>query len=89
MIDATDVKAHPTASSLNKGRLPRLIGGAKGGMTSKRPVVCDRHGRAVRLYLSAGQCRDCTGAAVLLSHLPGATAWMTDKGMTATRPAPG
>ncbi len=28
MIDATDIKAHPTGSSLNKG--PRLIGGTKG-----------------------------------------------------------
>ena len=30
MIDATDIKAHPTASSLNKGGVPRLIGGTKG-----------------------------------------------------------
>ena len=30
MIDATDIKAHPTASSLNKGGAPRLICGAKG-----------------------------------------------------------
>ncbi len=31
MLDATDIKAHPTASSLNKGGCPRLVGGAKGG----------------------------------------------------------
>ena len=31
MIDATALKAHPTASSLNKGAPPpRLIGGTKG-----------------------------------------------------------
>ncbi len=31
MIDATDIKAHPTASSLNKGGCaPRLTGGTKG-----------------------------------------------------------
>ena len=30
MLDATDVKAHPTASSLNQGGCPRLIGGTKG-----------------------------------------------------------
>ena len=29
MMDATDLKAHPTASSLNRG-VPRLIGGTKG-----------------------------------------------------------
>ncbi len=28
MLDATDLKAHPTVSSLNKGA--RLIGGTKG-----------------------------------------------------------
>lgn len=49
MVDTTDVKAHPTASSLNKGVASRLIGGARGSMASKRPVVCDRHGRPVRL----------------------------------------
>ena len=37
MMDATDIKAHPTASSLNKGGCaPRLIGGAKGGMTNNK-----------------------------------------------------
>ncbi len=36
MIDATDIKAHPTASSLNKeGAAPRLIARTKEGMTSK------------------------------------------------------
>ncbi len=32
MIDATDIKAHPTACSLNKGGgvTPRLIGSTKG-----------------------------------------------------------
>ncbi len=30
MIDATDIKAHPTASRLNKGGAPHLIGGDKG-----------------------------------------------------------
>ena len=30
MINATNFKAHPTASSLNKGGCPRLIGRSKG-----------------------------------------------------------
>ena len=46
MIDATDIKAHPMASSLNKGGAPRLIGGAKGGMTSKLHGVCHSKGVA-------------------------------------------
>ena len=44
MLDATDIKAHPTAYSLNKGGASRLIGGAKGGMTSKLHGVCDSKG---------------------------------------------
>ena len=34
MIDATDIKAHPTASSLNKGGCPRLIGGTRGASST-------------------------------------------------------
>ena len=55
MIDTTDIKAHPTASSLNKGGCaPRLIGGAKGDMTSKLHVVCDSKGGPLRLHLREG-----------------------------------
>ena len=39
MLDATDIKAHPTASSLNKGGAAWLIGRTKGGMTRK--LHCD------------------------------------------------
>ncbi len=45
MMDATDIKAHPTASSFNKG-----------GMTSKLHGVCDSKGGPLRLHLSEGQC---------------------------------
>ena len=56
MIDATHIKAHPTASSLNKGGAPYLIGGTKGGMTSKLHGVCHSKGGPLRLHLSEGQC---------------------------------
>ncbi len=54
MLDATDIKAHPTASSFNKGVPPRLIGGAKEGMTSKLHGVCDSKGGPLRLHLREG-----------------------------------
>ena len=54
MMDATDIKAHPTASSLNKGGAPRLIGGTKGGMTSKLHGVCDSKGGSLGLHLRRG-----------------------------------
>ena len=58
MMDATDVKAHPTASSLNKGHVPGLIRRLSDppcrGPTSKRPVVCDKKRCPVRLHLSEG-----------------------------------
>ena len=52
MIGATDLKAHPTACSLNKG----------GGMTSKLHGVCDSKGGRLRLHLREGQCSDFTSA---------------------------
>ncbi len=54
MIDATDIKAHPTASSLNKGGVPHLIGRTKGGMTRKLHGVCESKGAPLRLHLSGG-----------------------------------
>ncbi len=42
MIDATGLKARPTASSLNKGGPPDQR--AKGDMTSKLPMACDSKG---------------------------------------------
>ncbi len=81
MLDATDIKAHPTASSLNKGGVPpRLIGGTKGGMTSKLHGVCDSKGGPLRLHLREGQCTDFTGADVLLKDLPPAATVMEDQG---------
>ena len=81
MLDATDIKAHPTASSLNKGGVPpRLIGGTKGGMTSKLHGVCDSKGGPLRLHLREGQCTDFTGADVLLKDLPPAATVMGDQG---------
>ncbi|MXW11637.1 MAG: hypothetical protein F4Z73_01910 [Synechococcus sp. SB0668_bin_13] len=49
MLDATYVKAQRTASSLNKwGAALRLSATPCGGLTSKRPLVCDGKGRPVR-----------------------------------------
>ena len=59
MIDATDLKAHSTASSLNKG-----------GMSSKLHGVCHSKGGPLRLYLPEGQCSDFTGADGVLKDLP-------------------
>ncbi len=64
MIDATYIKAHPTASSLNKGGDPRLIGRTKGGMTSSstKVVPCDStcvRGNAVTSLVLMGYARTC------------------------------
>ena len=80
MIDATDVKAHPTASSLNKGGVPRLIGDTKGGMTNKLHGVCHSKGGPLRLRLREGQCSDFTGADGVCKDLPPAATVMGDQG---------
>ncbi len=58
----------------------RLIGGTKGGMTSKLHVVCDSKGGPLRLHLSEGQCSDFSGADVLRKDLPPAATVMEDQG---------
>ena len=61
------------------------MGRTKGGLTSKRPVVCDGKGRPVRLLLSEGPCSDFTGAELLLRDLPQANVLIGDKGYDSNR----
>ena len=68
------------ASSLNKGGCPCLIDGTKGGMSSKLHGVCNSKGDSLRLHLREGQCRDFTGADVVLKDLPPAATVMGDQG---------
>ena len=79
-IDATDLKAHPTASSLNKGGTePRLMGRTKGGMIRKLHRVCHNKGRPLHLDLREGQWSDFTGADGVLKDLPLAIAVIGEK----------
>ena len=81
MLDATSLKAHRTASSLNKGgEEPELIGPTLRGTDQQTPCGV-RHARA---YCAASPQpeavhSDFTGADVLLRDFPGATALMGDK----------
>jgi hypothetical protein len=44
-IDTAHLKAHRAAARLlKKGHVPRCIGRCKGGLNSKRDVVCDKQG---------------------------------------------
>ena len=80
MMDATDIKAHPTASSLNKGGSPPPPDWPhQGGMTSKLYGVYDSKGGPLQLHLSEGQCSDFTGADVLLKDLPPVATVMGDQ----------
>ena len=49
-------------------------------MTSKPHGVCGSKGGLLRLHLREGQCRDFTGADVLLKDLPPAATVMGDQG---------
>ena len=80
MIDATDLKVHPTASSLNKGGCPRLIGRTKGGMTSSSMGSVTAKVVPLRFHLSEGQCSDFTSADVLRKDLAPAATVMGDQG---------
>ena len=81
MIDATDFKAHPTASSLNKGEGATPPDWSyQGGMTSKLHGVCHSKGGPLRLHLREGQCSDFTGAGGVRKDLPPAAMVMGDQG---------
>ncbi len=80
MVDATDIKAHPTASSLNKGGYTPPDWLDQGGMTSQLRGVCDSKGGRLRLHLREGQCRDFTGADGVRKDLPPAATVMGDQG---------
>ena len=80
MLDTIDIKAHPTASSLNKGGAPPPDWWHQGGMSSKLHGVCDSNGGSLRLHLREGQWRDFTGADGVLKDLPSAAAVIGDQG---------
>lgn len=78
MIDATHLKAHRTACSLRaKKWSPAARPGERRGSRDRKPdsfarerntklhAVTDPKGRPIRLFLSAGQASDYTGAALL------------------------
>jgi transposase len=52
-------------------------------MNSKLHVVCDSKGRPIQMYLSAGQTSDYTGAAGLVSGMPGVKVLLADRGYDA------
>jgi hypothetical protein len=71
-MDATCLKAHRTATSMaeKKGGRGCLIGRTKGGMNTKLHAICDRLGRPLNLFLTAGPVSDNIGARALLGSLP-------------------
>ena len=77
MVDATYVKARRTASSLKKGRCPRLIGRTKGASPASSTWSATAKGALSVFYLSEGQCSDFSGADVLLRDLPEAEQGIT------------
>ena len=86
MIDATYPKAHRTASSLRakKGEADdqrgRLIGRTKDGLNTRLHAVTDAKGRPLKLFMTAGQVSDDTGAAALPDSLPAAEWMLADRG---------
>ena len=52
-------------------------------MNSKLHTVTDAKGRPIRMFLSAGQTSDYTGAAALVSSLPKAGVLLADRGYDA------
>ncbi len=60
-----------------------MIGLTKGGMNTKLHAVTDTSGRPIRLFITAGQVSDYTGAAALMNSLPEADWLLADRGYDA------
>ena len=60
-----------------------MIGLTKGGHNTKLHAISDALGRPIRLFITAGQRSDYTGARVLLEHLPAAKTLLADHGYDA------
>ena len=60
-----------------------MIGLTKGGHNTKLHAVSDALGRPIRLFMTAGQRSDYTGARALLSDLPAASHMLADRGYDA------
>lgn len=52
-------------------------------MNTKRHAITDADGRSIRLFMTAGQVSDCTGAAALLGSLPKVEWLLADRGYDA------
>lgn len=87
MIDATHLKAHPTASSLwlKKGiqTVDRLIDRTKSGINTRLNAVTDQNERQLSFFMTVGQISDYTGASVLLDSLPMAQRMLANRGYDA------
>ena len=60
-----------------------MIGLTKGGMNTKRHAITDTSGRPIRLFITAGQVSDYSGAAALMNGLPKAEWLLADRGYDA------
>lgn len=59
------------------------MGRTKGDMNTKLHAVTDANGRPLKLFMTAGQVSDYTGAAALMGSLPEADYLLADRGYAA------
>lgn len=78
-LDATHIKVHRCASNPPGGQHGQALGRTKGGLNSKLHAVVDEAGRAVSLFLSAGNDADISHAQTVLEEIPAAMV-VADKG---------
>ena len=81
-IDASYVRVHHSAANARSGQAAEAMGKSRGGLTTKIHALCDGHGRALHLLLSAGNVADITMAPALVAALRAcdAAAVVADKG---------
>jgi transposase len=68
-IDASYVRVHHSGLNPAGGQAAQAIGISRGGLTTKIHALVDRHGRALKLLLSAGNVADISMAPALVADL--------------------
>ncbi len=82
MIDASIVRVHQHGPR-QKGWSRSLSGSFPGGLTTKIHALVDKHGRPIKLQLTAGEKSDIASAEILIADLPEGAMLIVDKGYDA------
>ena len=79
MVDATSIRAHPSAAKLKKTDKRRCLGRSRGGLGTKIHVTRNQDGLPLKFELTPGQAHDAPICEALLTGLQPSQSVLADK----------